>query len=401
MSGNMKLTRRHIIWSSIIGAVSLLGFDIANLFKGKNMKAYAAPSAPSDKPFVPGTKETIPRVVSVHSPKASVWNGAYPYVDSIDEAVVKTMLDKGLMQLTSEKTPADAWHTLFSPYVKGDIVAIKPNFNDLFKEFRENLVTSPAVINAILAGLVDTLGIPPADIVIYDCTREIPDAYRDRIHYPVQYVESYGSSFARKVRYKLAGNPLPKADRQAEIEMTSAVKDKAGNPIQCYLPKVITQAQHIINVPILKSHQFVLASGALKNHYGTVRFSDGITGPLYLHPPIIHESIADVNAHPQIREKTRLVVMDAIFGRLKKKGGAPDTWIQFDGNNPQRLFLSQDPVALDSTTSHLIKTELVKRHEEYHENEYLKIAAQRGLGTFEEPNEQNSFRNIEYNEVEI
>lgn len=311
------------------------------------------------------------------------------------------MLDKGLMQLTSEETPSGAWRSLFSSYVKGDIVAIKPNFNDLYKEFRENLVTSPAVINAVLAGLIDTLKIPPANIIIYDCTREIPDAYRSRIHYPVQYVESYGSSFARKVRYKLAGNPLPKADRQAEIEMTSAVKDKAGNPIQCYLPRIITQAQHIINIPILKSHQFVLASGALKNHYGTVRFSDGITGPLYLHPPIIHESIADVNSHPQIREKTRLIVMDAIFGRLKKKGGAPDTWIQFGGKNPQRLFLSRDPVALDSVTSHIAKKEMMNRKEEYHGNEYLRIAAQRGLGTFEEPKERDRFREIEYKEFEI
>ena len=395
----MRLSRRKVIIYSIIGFFSLLGLGVKNRVMGKTKTE----SPDSSKPQPPEVIVKHPsKVVGVFSSKATNWDGtSYPYVDSIDQAVLEKMLQSAIMELTSAKSPADAWKILFSTYQHGDIIAIKPNFNDLYNEFRKNIVASPAVISAILSGLIDNLRIAPANIIIYDCTRKIPDSYRRRIHYPVKYVEPYGSSFVRKVQYKLTSNTLPKADPRAEIEMSRDIKDKNGNPVKCFLPKVVTEAQHIINVPILKSHQFVLASGALKNHYGTVRFSDEITGPVYLHPPVIHESIADINSHPQIREKTRLVVMDAVFGRLKKKGGPPNKWLTYGDSHPQRLFVSRDCVALDSVTSHLIKREMDQRNETYFENDYLKIASDRGIGIFEEPDAQGLFEKIVYRQLEI
>lgn len=395
----MRISRRKLIIYSIIGFLSLLGFGIKNLVGGKTKTE----SPNSSKPQLSEVIVKNPsKVVSVFSSKAANWDGtSYPYVDSIDQFVVEEMLQNAIMELTFAESPGNAWKTLFSTYRTGDLIAIKPNFNDLYQEFNNNLVVSPAIINAILSGLVDHLEVPHQNIIIYDCTRKIPNAFRERIHYPVRYVEAWASSLVRKIQYKLAGNPLPEADERFEIKMTKNIKNEQGRQIRCYLPKVITEAQHIINVPILKSHQFVLASGALKNHYGTVRFSDGITGPVYLHPPVIHESIADINSHPQIREKTRLVVMDAVFGRLKKKGGAPDKWITFDGSHPQRLFVSCDPVAIDSVTSHLIKSEMEKRNETYFANDYLKIASDRGIGIFEKPNQQGLFKKIEYRQLEI
>jgi uncharacterized protein (DUF362 family) len=384
---------------SITGFFSLLGFSLKNFFLGKIMAE--SPNSPRSQPH-PVTVKNTSKVVSVFSAKAANWDGtSYPYVDAIDQAVVEKMLQNAIMELTSAKSPVNAWETLFSTYRPGDLIVIKPNFNDLYKEFNNNLVASPAVINAILSGLVEHLGVHPQNIIIYDCTRKIPNAFRERIYYSVRYVEAWASSLVRKFQYKLVGNPLPKANERFEIKMTKNIKDEQGRQIKCYLPKVITEAQHIINVPILKSHQFVLASGALKNHYGTVRFSDGITGPVYLHPPVIHESIVDVNIHPQIREKTCLVVMDAIFGRLKKKGGPPDKWLIFGESHPQRLFVSRDPVALDAVTSHLVKSELEKRNETYFANNYLKMASKRGLGVFEEPDPQGLFKTIEYQQLEI
>jgi uncharacterized protein (DUF362 family) len=162
--------------------------------------------------------------------------------------------------------------------------------------------------------------------------------------------------------------------------MSRDVRDKSGKPVKCYLPEVITSARHIINIPVLKSHQFILASGALKNHYGTVRFSDGRGSPDYLHPPLIHESIADINAHPQIKEKTRLIVMDALFGRLNKKGGPPEEWDIWGKESPNRLFLSCDPVALDTITSGFIKKELKRRGKIFGDDNYLKIASKKGVG---------------------
>lgn len=395
----MRISRRKMLIYSITGLFSLLGFGSKNFSLGKTM---SNPRISLRSPAHPVGVRSTSEVVSVFSAKAESWNGtSYPYVDSIDQAIVNKMLESAILELTSAKSLTDAWKNLFSTYRPGDLIVVKPNFNDLYKEFHRNLVASPAVINAILSGLVKHIGVHPQDITVYDCTRKIPNAFRERVQYPVNFVESWASSLVRKFEYNLFGNPLPKADKRFEIRMTENVIDKHGRHIKCYLPNVVTEAQHIINVPILKSHQFVLASGALKNHFGTVRFSDGITGPVYLHPPIIQKAIADVNNDPQIREKTRLVVMDAIFGRIKKKGGPPDKWLIFGGSNPKRLFASKDPVALDSVTSYLVKSELVKRKETFFDNAYLKIAAKRGLGIFEEPDPEGAFKAIEYRQLEI
>ena len=232
---------------------------------------------------------------------------------------------------------------------------------------------------------MEILKIDPGHITVYDCTRSIPDSYRDRIKYPVKFIEQYGSTLMRRILHKATGNLLTRADMKYEIPMTHDIRDEKGNKIRCYLPRVLTSSDHIINVPIFKSHQFVLASGALKNHYGTVRFSGTVRSPKYLHPPVIHESIADINNHPVIRNRTRLVVMDALFGRVKKKGGSPDKWTIFNNNNPHRLFLSKDPVALDSVTSYFIKEELKKRNEELLSDKYLEIASHRGIGVHERP----------------
>lgn len=326
------------------------------------------------------TTYQISIVVAVHSNNVTFWDYmSYPYVDFIDPIKLKIMLDKGLMTLTDTINPKDAWENLFPTYCRGDIIAIKPNFNDLYMEFK-GFVTSPALINAIVDGLKEYIGVPAKEILIYDCSRGIPDAFRNRVQHQVKYIEGAGTSFWRRVKKHTIERYFTTPDLNKKIDMGIPVNDEEGRPVDCYLPKCLTNVKHLINVPILKSHQFVLASGALKNHYGTVRFSDGMGSPLYLHPPIINQAIASLNAHFDLQKKIRLIVMDGLFGRHQKKGGAPDKWLIFGGNSPNRLYLSKDSVALDSITSSFIKRELVLRKEEPLSDEYLRLAQEAGVG---------------------
>ncbi len=395
----MKISRRFFVRTSFFAGLSLAVSRLLGFF---NVRSSFAETNVVLKEKKEDQCNMDARVVSVYAANAIDGNRAsFPYVDSIDPGIVGEMLNKGLMELTEKRSAESAWKCIFDSYKDGDTIAIKPNFNDIHKEFRENLVASPAVLNAIIRGLIEVLKVPSKNIIIYDCSRIIPDSYRERIKYPVKFVEPYGSSFIRKIMYKTFGNPLPEADRAHEIKMSRDVIDGKGNTVKCYLPKVITTADHIINVPILKSHQFVIASGALKNHYGTVRFSDGKLLPKYLHPPVIHESIADINAHPVIREKTRLIVLDALFGRIKKKGGAPDKWYIFDDKDPGRLFLSHDPVALDSVSAFFVKKELKTRGDHHLSDEYLKIAAKRNIGVYEMPDKTEGFTDIDFRQYDI
>ena len=327
-------------------------------------------SGPSDSTSTPVLQK--PFVVQVKNPRSIQWDGrTYPYVNGIDQSEVEHMLQAGIKNLTGEKDIRSAWAKLI-PYRAGEKIAIKPNFNDLYADFRKYVV-SPQVLNAILHGLIDILGVPPKDVIIYDLCRTTPDCYRKRVQYSISYIEPWGSSFWRKVRVHTLGNPLAEADTQYPIDMNVSVYDKQGNPVQCYIPKCLTVCQHLINVPLFKSHPFVLASGALKNHFGTVRFSDGRFSPDYLHPPIIHQAIVDVNAHPIIRDRTRLVVMDALFGRVQKHGTPPNL-------KESNLFLSTNPVALDMVTSSMIRRYLRSRGETPLSHDYLNLALTHKLG---------------------
>jgi hypothetical protein len=89
----------------------------------------------------------------------------------------------------------------------------------------------------------------------------------------------------------------------------------------------------IINLPTPKQHGGAGVSVSLKNHYGSV------DSPGRLHGDWCDPAIAELNAQPQIREKTRLIVGAAL-------NVSPGDW-----NRPERedaLLLSFDPVALDT-----------------------------------------------------
>jgi len=392
----MKISRRTFLFGALATA-----FSTVLARSGLNPESVMAATLKHGRRLMQNNSP-VPTVIAVHSPKATSWDFAtYPYVDFVDEGRVKSMLNRAIKALTGEKTDERAWGSVFAAYHPGDKIAIKPNLNDLHEGFH-GYVTSPAVINAVINGLVEFVGARPADITVYEMCRVITDEMRSRIDHPVNYIESKGDAFIRKLRYKALGGPsLAEADLDAEIKMSNKVVDRAGRPIKCYIPRVITSSRHIINIPILKSHQFVAISGALKNHYGTVRFSDGSQSPTYLHPPIIDESIADINAHNEIRSKTRLVVMDALFGRTHQHGGNPERWSTLGGKSPNRLLVSKDPVAIDSLSRSFLKREMESRGQTILSDKYLRNAHKRGLGIYENPGKKGTFKKIKVRELEV
>jgi len=392
----MKISRRTFLFGALATAVSTV---LARA--GLDPESVMAATLSRGRRFMEG-QPLAPKVIVIHSPKATSWDfSTYPYVDYVDKGQVRLMLNRAIQALTGEKTYKRAWGSVFAAYHPGDKIAIKPNLNDLHEGFH-GYVTSPAVINAVINGLVEFVGARPADITVYEMCRVITDEMRSRIDHPVNYIESKGDAFIRKLRYKAFGGPSPaEADLDAEIKMSNKVTDWEGRPIKCYIPGVVTSSRHIINIPILKSHQFVAISGALKNHYGTVRFSDGSQSPTYLHPPIIDDSIADINAHEEIRSKTRLVVMDALFGRTHQHGGSPERWSTLGGKSPNRLFVSKDPVAIDSLSRSFLKREMESRGQTILSDQYLRNAHKRGLGIYENPGKKGTFKKIRVGELEV
>jgi uncharacterized protein (DUF362 family) len=73
------------------------------------------------------------------------------------------------------------------------------------------------------------------------------------------------------------------------------------------LSRVLTsQIDTVLNLPILKQHMLAGMTGALKNNFGCIH------NPNKMHLDGCDPYIAEVNAVPAIRDKQRLVIMDAL-----------------------------------------------------------------------------------------
>lgn len=355
-----QMSRREFIQSSVKATAGL---------------ALGLPSLERMVPTVAGDRR--PRVVRSYDAGATSWDyQSNYYFDFIDQSAINRMFLQGVRALTGAGSDRKAWTRLLGGYGAGGKVAIKINCNNYADLSNQIDATAPS-INAVLLGLIEILGVAPENIYIYDCSRPIPSRrVRERVLWGVNYVQN--------------GDSLAQADHNAPIEFRNIGTQ--------YCPYVLTQADHLIDLCLFKDHLIVLATMGFKNHLGTTR-----PGPSYLHTPI-DQNLSDLNATPQIREKTRLIVGDALWGVYTGgPGGWPQQWSTFPGGpTPNSLFLGQDPVAVES-----VMIDYLIAEQEYHgipllSHEYLHDAmTYHRLGVHEHRDAQGYYQNIDYVELDL
>lgn len=368
-------------------------------------------AVPFSLPVENGINVERPRVIQVHHADVCSWTyGDGDYIEGIDFKAVKKMMETGVVAFAGTATPAEAWKRIIRPYRRGEKIAIKPNLNNTRIGYREAIMTSPHVVQALLESLLES-GFPAEDIIVYDLT-----AYDDQV--ATQSLRNLGVAtlfpnrkrnilehkihrVARKLHFGLDA-----PDMQAPIRMQKNVRDKDGNDVQCFIPKVLSHAQHLINVPVFKAHQFVLQSSALKNHFGTVRFSNLNSFPVVLHGQDIEWHIADINANPHIRDKTRLTIVDAILGAgcffRGDLGRKPTRWRSLaTGDTPASLFFSRDPVAVESVLADIVITEQRANGFEPYSHEYLHLSSALGLGVHDHHDDSGHYRNLDFSLLTI
>lgn len=323
------------------------------------------------------------------------------YTDSIHLEAVQKMLEAGLVELTGVNTAGEAWAALIQPYRAGDKILLKPNMNNPRIGYAQAIMTSPQLIVAVVESLL-AAGYPARDIIIYDLTADDRQPVTRRL-------ASLGVSCVflnenknlwGKIATRLALGP-DAPDTSAPIHLQKPVRDDGGNDVTCYIPKVLTQAAHLINLPVLKAHQFVLQSSALKNHFGTVRFSNFHSYPVVLHGQNIDWHIADINANPHIKNKTRLTVVDAIFGAAcftrGNHGRTPTPWNTWPGGDtPKSLFFSRDPLAVESVLADFVRHEQNFLGYAAYSDRYLEIASGLGLGIYERRSPEGHYSRIDF-----
>jgi len=273
----------------------------------------------------------------VRTRHTGVWDG-----ETLVPAVLRQMLDASITKLTGLNDAREAWAALFAP---DERVAIKVNV------FRNSLIWTHIPLVIAVTECLQEAGVPAEQIFIFDYyTREFEDA-----SYPVNKdgpgVRCYGT----------------------DLDYTAGWKVKN---ISVELSNILLNCNALINMPVLKSHMIAGFSFAMKNHYGTV------SQPSSIHTPI-GPAMAELNALPPIKDRTRLIIGDVLEACLRYSNSYPYWHADYRGDS---IFMSFDPVAHDTaglqTFAQLLADDGGNPEAATKiANVYLEASAELGLGT--------------------
>lgn len=219
---------------------------------------------------------------------------------------------------------------------RGAAVAIKPNLGwDLFLP---GAVTSPLVVEGVIQKLRDHAGqlyLVEADQVLVHVETALRQTGMDKLcaRYGVEWVN-------------LSRTPFVRREVPAHLEVASLD-----------LPEILTRTV-LVTVPVMKTHNKTVLTGAIKNQWGCL--------PTFRH-----------NYHPVVDRVLRDLSMV-----LRPTFAVMDATVALEGNGPKSgrprvcnlVLASGDPVALDTISGEIMG--LLERFEVPH----LRLCADAGLG---------------------
>jgi len=244
--------------------------------------------------------------------------------------VVQEMVDTAILRFTGKGSLSDAWKEFVSP---DDVVGIK--INALTSNNHPS--TNPDLVNAVVRGLRKA-GVPENNIIIWDRSwQEL-----ERAGYPLNTSERGIRCFGTDSLGTYRGYSIPRVRSFFRFNREGHRYGKVETKFSRIFADSCTA---LINVPVLKDHRLSGVTFCMKNMYGC------INNPGMLHDNGCDPYIADLNALPIVRIRTRLHVGDCL--RVLYQGGTSGrTGYQW---NYGGILLGTDPVALDYTGWRIIE----------------------------------------------
>ncbi|MCD8338967.1 MAG: DUF362 domain-containing protein, partial [Burkholderiales bacterium] len=317
------------------------------------------------------------RVVWAYAPESVHWDvGNWWEPKNFDQKAVHNMVKNGISNLSGDATAKEGWNALFIAnneargkgsvgYKPGEKIAVKVNMNGagwykVNDGTTRKSFSNPVVVRELILSLVEDGGVRPEDITIYDVSRNIPGYMVRHIH----------AAPLQNVNFKYADEGGPNdtlRDITAPIVWSKEFKGEVG-----YVPKVVTEAEYLINFATLKGHSMNGITLTAKNHFGSIHNSHRGAPPVAagLHPFVWpnkmneYSPLVDLWGNKNFGPKTVLYVLEGLL--------SPETesavmnidkdnvfWKQppFNGKFTASIFFSQDPVAIDSVGADFLMNE--------------------------------------------
>lgn len=325
---------------------------------------------PEHEPYGSGIGAVPGRVVWAHDPDSVEWdgNGYWWEPEHFDESVMQKMVNDSIASLGGQEIAQTGWQAMFEAnrksrgmsggYTNGEKIAIKVNINgsgafgnDTDGETQMSY-TNPVLLKTLLLSMVEEAGVSPADITVYDVSRLFPDYM----------VEMCTEGKLQGINF--VGRDTGEADENVPIRWSQEFGGKTN-----YLPTCVTEAEYVINLANLKGHSYGITLCG-KNHFGSFINGNRMRPPeeASLHQWLTrgemdtYSPLADLMANADLGGKTVLYMLDAIICAPSEGAsitGDNSRWQQapFDGDYTSSIFVSADPVAIDSVGADFLTNE--------------------------------------------
>ncbi len=247
----------------------------------------------------------LSRVVIVHHQSAHDGSSGRDNVHLIAGAV-QAMVDEAVKAFAGTDTVIEAWEQIIPDPTKKVAIKINCQITGIF--------TKAKVVMPIADGLI-ARGVPPENIIIYDKT-STAFSYAGFVRNP--------SGFGVRVGVLSYGDFGGYSSHAEMYQIAKLLIDESGG----------YDCDYLINVPVCKALDgYSGVTLSMKNHYGTCTPRHGD----------IHNEICRTNVLPPIRDKTRLIVLDACYCEYKWYNGRNQQWVDV----VNKVIVSDDPVAID------------------------------------------------------
>ncbi|MGA8729768.1 MAG: DUF362 domain-containing protein [Terracidiphilus sp.] len=259
-----------------------------------------------DREVTPGvSKVVVAKDPQLHRPNAQ-----------LDEKRVIELLDTAMTAYTGRVHPVDAWKRIVPV---GKVIGLKVNTVGL-----KPIATHLSLVLAICERLQQS-GVKAGNILVWERTAEELEAGGFTINTDRSRIRCYGSDVA---------------GFEDQVESWGVVRVR--------LSKILTrECGMVLNLPVLKDHANSGVTFAMKNMYGAIKMEDLKS----MHSDFCNPAIADLNCIPEIRDKVRMTIGDAISAQYE---GGPlfhpeHLW------HPNALIVGEDRVAVDHTAWTMIE----------------------------------------------
>lgn len=310
--------------------------------------------------------------------------------------VIDSMMVKSVLALTGTSELAKAWDTMFryfnynhghgySGYSSGQKILIKVNATTAWGglasgRFNADLgrtdhltvnsfasETNPYIVLSVLRQLVNEAGVPEDMIYVGDPARNIYKEFYDLWHNEFPGVHVLGDNLIHPEIDITGLGRTPVAVTATDrvfwsdhgMVMPDAVTDK--------LFALYDSINYLINIPAMKAHSTGGITLAAKNHFGSFTRE----WALHLHKGLfdnaddpvrlgygLYRVQTDIMEHKLLGMKTLVFIIDGLYPS-DDAGAVPFKWQSPPFNNGwcSSLFMSLDPVAIESVCHDFLRTE--------------------------------------------